>query len=171
MNLNESLRTRRSVRTYRSEKVSRDLILSLIESAERAPSAGNLRARRYIVVTNLQMRKALALAAYRQKHVEDAPLLIVVCADTARSSSRYGDRGELYSIQDATAAIMCLLLSAHDMGLGACWNGAFDDQVAREALNLEENVLPVAILSIGWPAEKPPAPPMRDLKEVVSWIE
>jgi nitroreductase len=66
---------------------------------------------------------------------------------------------------------MCLLLAAHDMGLGACWNGAFDDQIVRAALGLEEHVLPVAILSIGWPAESPNAPPRRAAEELVSWVE
>jgi nitroreductase len=66
---------------------------------------------------------------------------------------------------------MCLLLVAYDLGLGACWNGAFDDQIVKDALNLAKDVLPVAILSIGWPAEIPRAPPAKDLDEVVSWIE
>ena len=117
------------------------------------------------------MRKVLALAAYGQEQVQSAPLLIVVCADVDRSSSRYGDRGSLYAIQDADAAAMCLLLAAHDAGLGACWNGAFDDALVREALGLAEHVLPVAIISLGWPAESPAASLRRSLNEVVSWIE
>ena len=171
MNLIDALAGRRSIRSYKEEQVSRDLILDLIKAAETAPSAGNLRARKYVVVTNTQMRKALAVSAYGQSQLETAPVLVVVCADVSRSSKRYGDRGSLYSIQDAAAATMCLLLAAYDSGLGACWNGAFDDQIVRDALNLAKDVLPVAILSIGWPAEVPRAPPARNLDEVVSWIE
>jgi len=171
MNLIDALAARRSIRSYKEEQVSRDLILDLIKAAETAPSAGNLRARKYVVVTNTQMRKALAVSAYGQSQLETAPVLVVVCADVSRSSKRYGDRGSLYSIQDAAAATMCLLLAAYDSGLGACWNGAFDDQIVRDALNLAKDVLPVAILSIGWPAEVPRAPPARNLDEVVSWIE
>ena len=171
MNLIDALAGRRSIRSYKEEQVSRDIILDLIKAAETAPSAGNLRARKYVVVTNIQMRKALAVSAYGQSQLETAPVLVVVCADVSRSSKRYGDRGSLYSIQDAAAATMCLLLAAYDSGLGACWNGAFDDQIVRDALNLAKDVLPVAILSIGWPAEVPRAPPARNLDEVVSWIE
>lgn len=171
MNLMNALAGRRSIRSYKEEPVSRDLILDLIKAAETAPSAGNLRARKYVVVTNIQIRKTLAVAAYGQSQVETAPLLVVICADVLRSSVRYGDRGSLYSIQDAAAATMCLLLSAYDLGLGACWNGAFDDQIVRDALNLAKDELPVAILSIGWPAESPRAPPARNLDEVVSWID
>ena len=171
MNLMDALLGRRSIRSYKEEPVSKDLILNLIKAAETAPSAGNLRARKYIVVTNTQLRKALAVAAYGQSQVETAPLLVVICADVLRSSRRYGDRGSLYSIQDAAAATMCMLLVAYDLGLGACWNGAFDDQIVRDALNLAKGVLPVAILSIGWPAESQLAPPARNPNEVVSWIE
>lgn len=171
MNLMDALAGRRSVRSYKEEQVSKGLILNLLKAAESAPSAGNLRARRYFVVTNPQMRKVLSAAAYGQSQVETAPLLIVVCADVSRSSRRYGDRGSLFSIQDAAAASMCLLLAAHDLGLGACWTGAFDDQIVQEALNPGKDILPVSILSIGWPAESPSSPPGRDLEEVASWIE
>ena len=167
----EALAGRRSIRSYKEEPVSKDIVLDLIKAAETAPSAGNLRARKYVIVTNTQIRKTLAVAAYGQSQVETAPLLVVICADVLRSSVRYGDRGSLYSIQDAAAATMCLLLVAYDLGLGACWNGAFDDQIVKDALNLAKDVLPVAILSIGWPAESPRAPPARDLDEAVSWIE
>lgn len=111
------------------------------------------------------------MAAYGQKHIEAAPLLIVVCADVRVSSARYGSRGELYAIQDADAATMCLLLAAHDIGLGACWNGAFDDDLVRDALHLKKDVLPVAIVSIGWPAETPARPKVRNLEGAISWIE
>ncbi len=171
MNLKDGLQGRRSVRRYEEKAVPRDMVAELIEMAETAPSAGNLRARKYVVVTRPEMKKALAVAAYGQRPVEAAPLLIVVCADVGRSSARYGDRGSLFSIQDATAAIMCILLAAHDLGLGACWVGAFDDALVREALQLEERILPVAIISLGWPAESPPAPPGRSQEEAANWIE
>jgi nitroreductase len=135
------------------------------------PLPGTSRARKYVIITRKRDGQSLAMAAYGQSQIETAPLIIVVCADVDCSSSRYGDRGSLYAIQDADAATMCLLLAAHDMGLGACWNGAFDDQIVREALGLEEHVLPVAIISLGWPAESPNAPPRRAAEELVSWVE
>ncbi|VVB68733.1 Coenzyme F420:L-glutamate ligase [uncultured archaeon] len=153
MEFKDALQGRRSVRRYEARAVPEEMVRPLLEAAEAAPSAGNLRSRRYVVITRAEMRKVLALAAYGQKQVENAPLLIVVCADVDRSSSRYGDRGSLFAIQDASVAAMCLLLAAHDAGLGACWNGAFDDALVREALRLAVNVLPVAIISLGGPAE------------------
>jgi nitroreductase len=171
MNLKDALRGRRSVRRYEKRPVPRHIIAELIELAETAPSAGNLRARKYVVVMRPEMRKALAVAAYSQRPVEAAPQLIVVCADVDRSSARYGARGYLFSIQDATAATMCILLAAHDLGLGACWVGAFDDALVREALQLGERVLPVALIAIGWPAEMPQPPSGRSPDEATIWIE
>jgi nitroreductase len=171
MKFEEVLRGRRSVRRYEKKPVPKELIIDLIAAAELAPSAGNLRARKYFVVTRPEMRKALAIASYGQRPVETAPVLLVVAADVKRSSSRYGDRGSLFSLQDAAAATMCLLLAAHNLGLGACWIGAFDDELAKEALGLEEHILPQAIVSLGWPAEEPRPPPQRELGEMLFWIE
>jgi nitroreductase len=171
MEFQQVLKDRRSVRRYENRPVPREIISKLIDAAEAAPSAGNLRARKYVVIARKETARALAMAAYGQSQVEAAPLLIVVCADVDRSSSRYGDRGSLFAIQDADAATMCILLAAHEAGLGTCWNGAFDDQIVREVLALEENVLPVAIVSVGWPAERPHMPKGREMEEMVSWIE
>ena len=122
-------------------------------------------------MSNEDMRRLLAASAYDQEHIESAPLLIVVCADVKASSLRYGDRGSLFAIQDADAATMCLLLAAHDAGLGACWNGAFDDDLVRDALSLEDDVLPVAIVSLGWPAEIPVRPERPERAGEVRWID
>jgi nitroreductase len=171
MNLKDALEGRRSVRRYTDRPVGRELIVSLLEAAETAPSAGNLRAREYYVITSPELKSALSVAAYGQEHVAKAPVVVVVCADPARSGRRYGDRGQLYSIQDAAAATVCLLLAAFDSGLGSCWTGAFDEAIARDILDLPGRLLPTAIVSIGWPDERPAPPPGRDMTEVVHWID
>ena len=171
MNFDDAIFGRRSVRRYEQRQVLQETIERLIDAAEAAPSAGNLRARKYIVVVGPEMKRALALAAFSQEHVEAASVVIVVCADVERSSTRYGDRGSLYAIQDASAATMCLLLAAHASGLGACWTGAFDDALVRGALDLEERVIPVALVPLGFPAETPSAQPRRDPAEMVRWVK
>lgn len=171
MDLRDVLKGRRSVRKYNTEQVSNDIVQKLIDAAESAPSAGNLRARKYVVVLRSETRKALAVASYGQKQIDSAPLIIVVCADVDRSKRHYGDRGSLFAIQDAAAAAMCILLAAYDLGLGACWNGAFDDDLVRDILGLEEHMLPISMISAGWPAEEPAAPPKRNIEEVLIWMD
>lgn len=82
MNLMDALKSRRSIRRYQSRPIPKDLAESLIDAAQTAPSAGNLSARRYVLVSNEDMRRLLTAAAYGQEHIEEAPLLIAVCADS-----------------------------------------------------------------------------------------
>lgn len=171
MNLKDALAGRRSVRRYADRPVGRELIAFLLEAAETAPSAGNLRAREYYVLLRPELKQALSAAAFGQEHVASAPVVIVVCADPARSGRRYGDRGQLYSIQDAASATTCLLLAAFDLGLGSCWTGAFDESMVREILNLPRRLVPTAIVPIGWPNEWPAPPLGRNMTEAVHWIE
>lgn len=61
-------------------------------------------------------------------------------------------------IQDTAASVQNLLLVAHELGLGACWVGAFKEEKVREILNLPDNLIPVAIVPVGYPVLTPKAP-------------
>jgi nitroreductase len=107
------------------------------------------------IVRNEKTKKALAQAALQQWFISDAPVVVVVCADPERSASRYGNRGRhLYYLQDTAAATQNLLLAVVASGLGACWVGAFDEEAAARALNLDPGLRPVAIIPIGHSAER-----------------
>lgn len=157
MELVIAIQERVSIRHYNSSKDLPDqTVLEIIELGNRAPSAGNLQARDFVIVRNLIKKRALAKAAYGQNFIIEAPVVIVVCANPDRSSIRYSARGEdLYCIQDSAAAIQNMLLVIHSYGLGACWVGAFDEDQAAKALKLPEHVRPVAIIPIGYPTETP----------------
>lgn len=162
------IKERRSVRAYSPEPVPEEDILKILDAARWAPSAGNLQPWRFIVVTDSKLKEDIAYAAYGQLWMATAPVIIVVCAVPEESSWRYGERGEkLYCIQDTAAAIQNILLAAHALGYGTCWVGAFSEDEVREILNIPKNVRPVALITIGKPAEKPYPPPRRELKEIV----
>ncbi len=75
-----------------------------------------------------------------------------MCCTDHVPASRYGQRGiELYSIQDVSCSIMCMMLVAHKMGLGTVWVGAFNEDELIRILDLPVHLRPVAILPIGWP--------------------
>jgi nitroreductase len=84
-----------------------------------------------------------------------APLGIAVCGDLNAAC----DKQVSYLIQDCSAAIENLLLAADALGLGACWLGVHprDDRIAhlRTTLALPEEILPLSVIAIGWPAETP----------------
>jgi nitroreductase len=95
------------------------------------------------------------VAAWGQLFVSQAPVVLVVCAEPDRSAIRYRERGaELYCLQDTAAAAENILLAATALGLGGCWVGAFDEEEASLALNLPENLRPVAIIPVGYPSQE-----------------
>ena len=101
----------------------------------------------------------LARAAFNQHFIAVAPLVAVACLDR-RIAARYGDRGvNLYSIRDVAASVENMLLTAHELGLGSVWVGAFNEYDVAEILELPDNLRPVAIVPIGYPARTPGALP------------
>jgi len=143
------LESRSSVREYDDEPPGTDDVDYILRCASTAPSAGNLEAWDVVVVTEEETRAALAEAAFSQKHVEQAPVIFVVCANYVRSMSRYGERGILYGLEDATIACTYMMLAAHARQLHSCWTGAFDEEEVRKILGLPQHVRPVALLAVG----------------------
>ncbi len=170
MDLREAILTRRSVRAFRSEPVSEDVLRKLVDLANRAPSAGNLQSREFILVRDAKLREGLARAALDQEFLAQAPAVLVVCANLQRVSSRYGRRGqELYAIQDTAAATENFLLAAHDAGLGAVWVGAFDEAAVARLLGLPAHARPVALVPVGHPAESPEPSGRMPLRDLLHW--
>jgi nitroreductase len=140
---------RSSVREYDDEPLTKEEIDYILSCAGTAPSAGNLEAWDVVVVTDEETRLALAEAAFSQAHVERAPVIFVVCSNYVRSMSRYGERGILYGLEDATIACTYMMLAAHAKKLQSCWTGAFDDDDVREVLGLPQHIRPVSLLAVG----------------------
>jgi nitroreductase len=154
MDVLEAIKGRRSIRAFKSKDVPKEIVEKLINAAIRAPSAGNIQPWEFIIVRKPEIKKALAEAALDQTFIEEAPVVIVVCANENRSSQRYGVRGKtLYCIQDTAAAIQNIHLVAYSLGLGTCWIGAFREEEAKEILKIPQGIRPVAIIPVGYPAE------------------
>lgn len=167
MDVFEAIQGRRSVRRFKPDPIPRETLAKLLEAAQWAPSAGNLQARDFIVVEDNEVKIRLAEASWGQYFIAEAPLVIVVCANLRRSASRYGERGRtLYAILDAAAAVENLMLAAYALGLGTCWIGAFNDQAVKQILGIPDYARPIAIIPVGYPAEKPEAPPRIPLTRI-----
>jgi len=164
----EAIRGRRSIRSYVPSELDAKQLEAVLEAARWAPSAGNLQPWEFIIVDDKEIMKRLARASLNQMWMVEAPSIIAVCADLDRTGVIYGERGRrLYAIQDCAAATQNILLAAHSQGLGTCWIGAFYDEEVRRILKLPNNVRPLALITIGYPRERPEAPPRRGLKEIV----
>lgn len=170
MDVFEAIKSRRSVRTFTREDVSAEVVERLIDAARWAPSAGNIQPWEFIVVRKPEIKRQLSIAALHQTFIEEAPVVIVVCANQLRSGRGYGARGvHLYCLQDTAAATQNLLLAATALGLATCWVGAFREEETKKALNLPEGVRPVAIIPVGHPAEKPRLRSRRPLNEIIHY--
>ena len=170
MDVLEAIKGRRSIRAFKSEDVPPEIVEKLIDAARWAPSAGNIQPWEFIIVRNPEIKRNLAKAALNQSFIEEAPVVIVVCADEIRSSQGYGVRGKtLYCIQDTAAAAQNIHLAAYSLGLGTCWVGAFNEEEAREILEIPQGVRPVAIIPVGYPAEKPSARNRRPLNQIIHY--
>lgn len=167
VDLMDALWGRRSIRRFTDRAVTDEDVENVLRAAQMAPSAGNLQAYDFVVIRDQGTRDRLADAALGQRFVAEAPVAIVVGANRRRSSERYGPRGDLYSIIDASCATMSLMLAAEALGLGTCWVGAFDDDRVSEILGFPSYVQPIGIIPLGHPLERPVAPPRMPLSRIV----
>lgn len=148
----EAIHGRRSIRRYTAQPVSEEMVEKMLRAAMAAPSAGNQQPWQFVVIDDRKILDAIPQFHPYSAMLKEAPLAIVVCGDERQ------ERYKGYWVQDCSAATQNLLLAAHDLGLGAVWLGVYPimDRVAKtqELLGLPPHVIPLAIVSIGHPAEK-----------------
>ncbi len=162
------LKTRHSVRAYADTPVEDAKLDQILEAVNRAPSAGNLQAFEVYLVKQADQRKALAVAALGQNFMAQAPVALVFCTHAERSAKKYGMRGaSLYCLQDAAIACTYAMLAATALGLSSVWVGAFQEDKVSEIIGLPDAHRPVAMLSIGYAAEKPRTRSRRELDDLV----
>ena len=153
MEIREAIYKRRSVRSFLDKEVDDFIILKLLEDAMAAPSACNKRPWEFYVIKNKKIQNTL-----KQKILfcnYNSPLMIVVCGNKDNAFSK--DDND-YWIQDASAAIENILLSALSFDLGTCWCGLFPikrrSEKVRKILELSENIIPLGLIHIGYPKKE-----------------
>lgn len=155
---------RRSIRKYTAQEVSDEHIKRLLEAGMNAPSAGNQQPWQFVVIKNKQMLQKLAEASQYAKMLPDAAVAILVCGDLTNA------RHEAFWVQDCSAATENILLEAEDTGLGAVWLGMYprEDRMVflRTALNIPTQIVPFALIAIGYPAETKEPPNRYDESRV-----
>lgn len=148
----ECIATRRSIRRYMDRPVEPEKVEALLAAAMAAPSAGNQQPWRFVVTSNCEILKRIAKISPYAKMLPEAPLAIVVCGETA--GLRHPDMWP----QDCAAATQNILLAAHALGLGAVWLGFYPHRDRTEGLasflGVPISVLPLAVVAVGYPAER-----------------
>lgn len=163
----KNLDTRRTIRRYSNREVSDSLLHRLFALASRTQTMGNLQLYSVVVTRSAEQKAALAPAHFHQPMVESAPVVLTICADFRRTTRWCEERkaspgyGNFLSfINAATDALLftqtfCNL--ADEEGLGYCYLGTtvYMPDTIIDVLHLPKLVMPVATLTIGWPAEEP----------------
>jgi nitroreductase len=164
MDVMDAIRQRYSVRKYTSEAVGRDALERIMEAARLAPSASNVQEWRFVLVTDPAKRRALREAAQGQRFVEQAPVVIVACAETDEREMACGQYA--YSI-DVAIALEHIALQAVEEGLGTCWIGAFNEEMAREVIGAPPSIRVVQLMTLGHPQGEAGPKNRKDLSEIV----
>lgn len=160
--------TRRTIRKYADRAVSEELLNRLLTEAARTQTMGNLQLYSVVVTRDAAMKERLAPAHFNQPMVKEAPVVLTICADFNRTSvwarnrkAEPGYNNFLSFINAATDALLytqtlCNLMD--EEGLGYCYLGTtvYMPQMIIDTLQLPQLTMPVATLTVGWPAEEPP---------------
>ena len=164
------LNLRYSCRNYRPDATpSRAELRSLIEAARLAPSACNRQPWKFLVADTDPLRAEIA-ACYRRPWAAGAGAFIVCLGDHSQAWHRPDD-GQDHTEVDLAIASEHICLAAAALGLATCWICNFDVAALRKALNLPDSLEPVALLSVGYPADGTlPTPKNRkNLDEIILW--
>lgn len=157
----------RTIRQYYSNPVDRDLLMRIIEAGTRASTTGNMQLYSVVVTTDETRKASLAPFHFNQPMVNQAPVLLTICADLNRFNRwcelRNADAGYnnflwfLNATMDASLFVQNICLAAESQGLGICYLGTalYNAPEISEELNLPKGVIPVTAITIGYPAHDP----------------
>lgn len=150
----DNIMTRVSVRSYTSEPVSDEMVETLLRAGMAAPTAMNRQPWEFVVVTDRDSLDQLAAELRYAKMLKEAPLAIVVCAETMLTLKDGKVVENNFWEHDASAATENILLAANALGLGAVWTAATDDraEIVKRVLGIPGTIMPLCVIPIGHPA-------------------
>ncbi len=155
---------RYSVRKFKPEPIPEPELVAVLSAGRLAPTACNLQPQRIFVI-----RSSESLAKIRRCsscHF-DAPVVLMICYDRSESWKRSFD-GFDAGAMDATIVTTHLMLAAAEQGLGTTWVCFFDPKKLRQEFSLPEQLEPVALLPIGFPADDAVANPVHFKRKELS---
>lgn len=180
MQLINGIKERRSIRKYKSDKVSMDTIEKIIDAARYAPSWKNSQTARYYVILDEKIKDDIAENgtmnfSKNKNNINSAPVLVVL--STVDKISGYNpdgspttDKGSHWQSFDAGIACEAFCLSAYEYGLGTLIMGIYDENKVKEILGLPDNESVSALIALGYPDEEPNAPKRKEIEEITKFI-
>lgn len=157
----ECIAKRVSVREYRSDSISQQVLTQLVDAGRRAPTARAVEPWEFVVVTEKEVLQKLGGLANTGVFIKEAAACIAVfCQDTK------------YYLEDGCAATENILLAVCSFGLGACWVAGDKKPYAEDVaklLNAPANVKLISLIALGWPKKEIPQNKKRKLESVIHW--
>lgn len=168
----KTLISRRSVRVYNEREVEEEKMKLLLETLRQSQSAANKQPWHFILLKKGSERNQFEELLHRETF-KTASLIIVACADPDSSWERKYD-GKRYAVVDVTIAVTDMIAVATSLGLGTCWIASFDPIRVREVLGIPDNIIPVGIITIGYPEEnqekvEKERKPLKDIMHYSKW--
>jgi nitroreductase len=167
MELEKVITERYSVRKFKSERLSQEDVDKILQASHKAPTGCNYQPQRILV---LNTEDAISKLQKCTRSHFNAPTAMLVCHNKNESWVRPYDKA-LSSPIDASIVATHIILKAWDIGVGCCWVMHFNPTLMKETFNIPENIEPVALIVMGYPA--PDAKPIemhyktRPIEEVV----
>jgi FMN reductase (NADPH) len=170
-----------SVRKYLSDPVPENLVIEIVQSAQRAATSSNLQTYSVIATTDKNKKEILKVVCGGQKHISEAPLFLLWCADFSRLKRVCQHQGYkvdagyvenfMVASVDAAIAMQNAALAAESLGLGFCYIGAVrnDPDKVREIFSLPDLVYPVAGMTVGYAENPPVIRPRLPIEAVLHW--
>lgn len=171
------IKTRRSIRKFTVEQISKEIIEDLVLTASYAPSWKNTQTTRYIAITDPEIKERISkecCGEHNQGIIDGAPMLIATLIVDKRSGfERDGSyttvREDNWQAFDNGIATQTLCLAANEKGLGTVIMGMYDIDKAEEILQVPEGQLLMALVAIGYPAEDPEIPKKKTVEDLLKF--
>lgn len=179
MTAKECIKGRRSIRKFKEQPISPELIQELVETASYSPSWKHSQITRYVAVEGAVKEQIADSCAQMYANngtiIKNAPVLMVVTYIKGRSGyERDGSfttsKGDHWQMFDAGIASQSFCLAAYEQGLGTVILGIFDEQSVAAALHLPEDREVAALIAMGYPDEAPVAPRRKPVEDLLSFI-
>jgi nitroreductase len=169
------IKTRRSVREFKDNPVSKELLEELVETSAYAPSWKNTQTTRYIAITDPETKKRLAeqcCAEHNRGIINSAPVVVATTIVDKRSGfERDGSystiREDNWQAFDNGIATQTFCLAANDKGLGTVIMGLYDINKAAEILSIPEGQILMALIAVGYPDQEPVAPKRKTVEDLL----
>lgn len=156
----EPLLKRRSIRRYEDREVPLDLVVKVLDIARWAPSARNAQPWEFVIVNDREILNMLSRIHIGAGPLKKAPVAVIVLCDSTKAPVTYQ--------VDCANVALYVMLAAYCMGLGTVWiNPLRNIEEVREVIKAPNNMVPIAIIAMGYPAEGPKPKPRKPINEIV----